>query len=131
MTAAKRRSTKARDAKPKRKPATQAAGEGRTDWKRVANFTDAEIERMARDDLENPITTGGDWADAWIGPAPYKQPVNANYDSDVVRWFKSHGRGYQSHMNNVLRHYMNVQRRKRPGQKIDPPLPPPRKTRKT
>src|SRR5436309_9227701 len=106
----------------KAKPEPRA--KGRTDWKRIANFTDAEIERMARDDPDNPARPKSDWAEAWIGPAPTKRPVNANFDSDVVAWFKSHGRGYQSHMNAVLRHYMNVQQKKHPAQRILPPLPP-------
>src|SRR5947199_6962099 len=112
----------------KGKPAPRS--KGRTEWKRVAKFTEAEIERMARDDSDNPARPKGDWAEAWIGLPPAKTPVNAKFDVDMVAWFKSHGRGYQSHMNAVLRHYMNVQQRKRPGQRVLPSLPPARKTRK-
>jgi uncharacterized protein (DUF4415 family) len=37
-----------------------------------------------------------------------KVPVSLRLDRDVVDWFKSHGRGYQSRINAVLRSYMNA-----------------------
>jgi len=83
---------------------------GRTDWKRIAKLSDSDIERMAVSDADNPATKKEDWAEALIGAPPRKTPVNANFDIDVVQWFKSLGRGYQAHMNAVLRHYMEVHR---------------------
>jgi len=85
--------------------------EGRTDWARIDAFTDAEIERMALDDDENPATAGEDWNDAVAGLPPAKTPVNAKFDSDVVDWFKSGGRGYQARMNSVLRAFMRAKTR--------------------
>ncbi len=81
-------------------------GVGRTDWARVDSFTDDEIERMAVEDKDNPATAAQDWIDAVVGPPPIKTPVNAKFDRDVVDWFKSQGRGYQTRMNAVLRSYM-------------------------
>jgi uncharacterized protein (DUF4415 family) len=95
--------------KAKSRPASKPRS-GRTDWKRIAKLSDAEIERMAARDTENPPTKKEDWAEAVIGLPPHKTPVNANFDFDVVQWFKSQGRGYQAHMNAVLRHYMEVHR---------------------
>jgi uncharacterized protein (DUF4415 family) len=40
-------------------------------------------------------------------PEP-KQTVTIRLDTDVVEWFKSQGRGYQTRMNAVLRRYMEV-----------------------
>jgi uncharacterized protein (DUF4415 family) len=39
---------------------------------------------------------------------PVKKPVTLRLDADVVAWFKEHtqGRGYQTEINRVLRHYM-------------------------
>ena len=37
-----------------------------------------------------------------------KVPVSLRLDRDVVDWFKSRGRGYQSRINAVLRSYMNA-----------------------
>jgi uncharacterized protein (DUF4415 family) len=83
-------------------------GKGRTDWKRIARLTDAQIERMAARDTDNPATKKQDWAKSFIGAPPLKTPVNAKFDVDVVKWFKAQGRGYQSRMNAVLRRYMEV-----------------------
>lgn len=84
---------------------------GRTNWPRIATFTNAQIERMAKADKDNPATTIEDWATAEIGPPPLKTPVNAKFDADVVNWFKAQGRGYQSRMNAVLRRYMETHRK--------------------
>ena len=82
-----------------------------TDWRRIDALTDAQIERMARDDTENPATRAADWAEAVVGLPPPKTPVNAKFDVDVVLWFKAQGRGYQTRMNAVLRRYMEVHRK--------------------
>ena len=85
---------------------------GRTDWARIDAFTEEDIERMARDDPDNPATTEADWADATIGFSVFKAAVNAKFDADVVHWFKRQGRGYQARMNAVLRHYIETQQKK-------------------
>jgi uncharacterized protein (DUF4415 family) len=56
-------------------------------------MTDAQIERMAAADKENPTTKQADWATATVGLPPLKTPVNAKFDVDVVEWFKSQGGG--------------------------------------
>jgi uncharacterized protein (DUF4415 family) len=89
----------------------QIANISGTDWKRIERFSEHEIERMALSDNENPASSAADWADAVIGLPPSKTPVNAKFDIEVVDWFKSQGRGYQSRMNAVLRHYMEAHRK--------------------
>ena len=37
---------------------------------------------------------------------PVKIPVKINYDADVLEWFRSFGKGYQTKMNAALREYM-------------------------
>ena len=37
---------------------------------------------------------------------PVKVPVKVNYDADILEWFKSFGKGYQTRMNSALREYM-------------------------
>jgi uncharacterized protein (DUF4415 family) len=37
---------------------------------------------------------------------PVKRFVTARLDGDVLKWLKSHGRGYQSRMNAILRREM-------------------------
>ena len=92
----------------KSRKSPQAAGHNRA---RIDAFTDEDVERMARDDVDNPATAEADWAEATIGFSFLKTPVNANFDTDVVHWFKAQGRGYQGRMNAVLRHYMETQKK--------------------
>jgi uncharacterized protein (DUF4415 family) len=37
---------------------------------------------------------------------PRKTPVKINYDADIIEWFRSFGKGYQTRMNAALREYM-------------------------
>ena len=37
---------------------------------------------------------------------PVKIPVKINYDADVLEWFRSFGKGYQTRINSALREYM-------------------------
>ena len=37
---------------------------------------------------------------------PVKVPVKINYDADILEWFRSFGKGYQTRMNAALREYM-------------------------
>jgi uncharacterized protein (DUF4415 family) len=64
----------------------------RSDWARVDAMTDEELT---------------------IVHPPQKVPVGLKLDTDVLAWFKSHGRGYQTRINAVLRRYMEAQRRPR------------------
>lgn len=90
-------------------PKTKQAPSGRTDWAKLRAMSEAEIERIAANDPDNPPTD--DWADAVVGLPPLKTPVNAKFDADVVDWFKAQGRGYQTRMNAVLRRYMEAQKK--------------------
>lgn len=94
----------------RRKKKTHRGRSGRTDWSRIARLTDAEIEHMAARDRDNPATSAKDWTQGFLGLPPLKTPVNAKFDIDVVKWFKSQGRGYQARMNAVLRKYMLAHR---------------------
>jgi uncharacterized protein (DUF4415 family) len=50
-----------------------------------------------------------DWSGAEIGQfyRPPKKPVTMRLDIDIIKWLKSHGRGYQTRVNALLRHAMN------------------------
>ena len=41
---------------------------------------------------------------------PRKQQLTIRLDADVLAWLKSHGRGYQSRINAVLRAYYEAHR---------------------
>jgi uncharacterized protein (DUF4415 family) len=42
--------------------------------------------------------------------AKAKAQVTLRIDNDVLEWFKSQGRGYQTKINQLLRAYMEAQR---------------------
>lgn len=64
----------------------------------LATMKDAEIDT-------SDIPEVKDWSGAAIGKfyRPIKEPVTIRIDADVLAWFKSEGRGYQTRINNLLR----------------------------
>ena len=90
-----------------------ARGEDRTDWSKAARITGARLDASIRSD---PDENHGepDWTQAVVGiPAP-KDHINIRIDHDVLEWFKSNGKGYQTLMNNVLRAFVQTRKQKRP-----------------
>ena len=51
-----------------------------------------------------------------LAPLPVKKPISIKLDEDVLHYFKSEGTRYQTHINAVLRAYMQAQKIVRPGQ---------------
>ena len=89
-----------------------ARGESRTDWARVKGTTEEELEASIAadpDDVHAPV----DWTKAFKGVRPGKRDVHIRIDADVFDWFKQTGRGYQTRINNVLRAFVESQRRPR------------------
>ena len=71
-----------------------------TDWRRLKSE-----EPSAQDD-----DFALDWERAVLVP-PRKKLVSIRLDADVLEFFRSEGRGYQTRMNAVLRHYMETAKR--------------------
>jgi len=78
-----------------------------TDWKRLDSMTDDEI-----DTSDIPAVTPEMFAKAVVKRGlktkASKSQLTLRVDSDVVKWFKSHGRGYQTRINALLRAYMEA-----------------------
>ena len=82
----------------------KGAARSMTDWKRVNAKTAAEIEAdAASDDAGDGMTV--DWAQGEIGLPLPKAVLNMRVDRDVLEFFKTSGRGYQTKINAVLRAY--------------------------
>jgi uncharacterized protein (DUF4415 family) len=81
---------------------------GKTDWARVDAMTEEEIDAAARSDPDAQPTDEAFWEEAVL-VFPSKQLVCIRIDRDVLDWFRSQGRGYQTRMNAVLRSYMEAQ----------------------
>jgi uncharacterized protein (DUF4415 family) len=74
-------------------------------------MTESEIEAAAASDADAQSTDETFWANAEVVMPQPKRAISLRVDSDVLEWFKSHGRGYQTRMNAVLRAYMEGQQR--------------------
>jgi len=89
-----------------------ARREDRTDWRKVDEITGAKLEasiRADRDDMQGEP----DWTQSIAGiPAP-KEHINIRVDHDVLKWFRSTGKGYQTLMNNVLRAFVQSRSRRK------------------
>ena len=82
-------------------------GKGHTDWARVDALTDEEITQAITEDPDT-LEPELEWLQRAmiLRPGQPKIRVTAYFDQEVVEWFRSQGRGYQTRMNAVLRTYM-------------------------
>lgn len=86
-------------------------GPGKTDWERVKNLTDEEIEAVIASDPDSDFPLDeGEWE--IVMPAR-KQPVSIRLDEDVLSYFRETGPRYQTRINEVLRTYMKHQKGKK------------------
>lgn len=92
-----------------------AAGEGRTNLERLDSITDEEIEAQMRDDPDWADFMDIDWSKMTIVYPQPKNAVSIRLDSDVLDFFKAGGKGYQTRINAVLRHFMQEARKKKAG----------------
>ena len=81
----------------------------RTNLKRLDSLTDEEIERAARSDADTLLLEECDMASLEVVMPERKQSISLRVDSDVLAYFKSFGKGYQTRMNAILRTYMQAQ----------------------
>jgi uncharacterized protein (DUF4415 family) len=75
----------------------------KTSWKRVDAMRDSEIDLSEIPELGSKFFTH---AIRWPGK---KKQITLRLDPDVLGFFRRHGRGYQTAINAVLRHYMHSQ----------------------
>lgn len=78
-----------------------------TDWDRVSREVEEGIEPANDTDFDD---VEWDWSKAVLVVPRPKQPVSLRVDQDVLDFFKSEGRGYQTRMNAVLRAYMEAKK---------------------
>jgi uncharacterized protein (DUF4415 family) len=86
---------------------------GKTDWERIRNLTDEEIEASIANDPDWQEFKDLDWSEGVVVIPPKKKAISIRVDQDVLDFFKKDGAGYQRHMNAVLRSYMQQKRKKR------------------
>jgi uncharacterized protein (DUF4415 family) len=72
--------------------------------KEIQNIPDETIDTSDIPELDDNF-----WANAKMIKPVTKQSISIRLDSDVLDWFKSQGKGYQTFINSVLRTYVEHQ----------------------
>jgi uncharacterized protein (DUF4415 family) len=83
----------------------------KTDWERVRNLTDEDIQRAIEDDPDTFLPDESFWAEAKLVLPENKKQITLRVDTDILDYFRQEGPGYQTRMNAVLRSY--VEQRKK------------------
>jgi uncharacterized protein (DUF4415 family) len=78
-----------------------------TDWERLDAMTDLEIDlsdcpEIKLEQFAKAVVRQG------LPENKNKSQVTLRIDNDVLEWFKSQGRGYQTQINSLLRAYMEA-----------------------
>lgn len=86
-----------------------------SDWERVDAFTEEELTVNALSDPDNPPLDDEFFKNAKRMSLEQfmrsrKKQVTLRLDADVLDWFKSQGKGYQTRINAVLRAYREATR---------------------
>ena len=80
---------------------------GKTNLHRVKSLSEEEIESAAKADGDNPRWTKKMLDSAVMIMPQKKVSVHMYMDEEIVDWFKSKGKGYQSRINSVLKAYVH------------------------
>ncbi|MBU1150162.1 MAG: BrnA antitoxin family protein [Proteobacteria bacterium] len=80
--------------------------QSRTDWAKIKAMKDRDIDFSDVPELNDDF-----FEEATLWPGKKKQ-ITIRLDPDVVDFFKTKGRGYQSSINAALRRYMEAQQRR-------------------
>jgi predicted DNA binding CopG/RHH family protein len=83
-------------------------GKSASDWERIDAMTEGDI-----DTTDIPPLGDDFFRNAKLQLPEGKTSVTIRLDSEVVKWLKSSGRGYQTKINAILRTYMNAVREHR------------------
>ncbi len=71
----------------------------------LAALPDGDIDYSDIPELDDRF-----WSNAKLAMPAAKKQLTVRFDEDVIEWFKAQGKGYQSHMNAILKAYVHTQR---------------------
>ena len=71
-----------------------------------------EIQDKESDYTDIPELDEAFWENAVIEYPEKKKPVTLRLDADVLEWFRSLGKGYQTKINSVLRSFYEAHKKK-------------------
>ena len=84
-------------------------GETRSNWAKAATLTNEEIEaQIAADPDEAGMVV--DWDSVTVELPKSKADLHMRVDRDILDFFRSTGKGYQTRINAVLRSYVEQMR---------------------
>jgi uncharacterized protein (DUF4415 family) len=78
-----------------------------TDWEKIDSMTDDDIDLSDIPEITAEMFALGVLRKNFK-PLPRKSQLTLRIDQDVIDFFKSHGRGYQTRINQLLRAYMEA-----------------------
>ena len=76
--------------------------------KRIEEIKDKDIDYSDIPELDEEF-----WKNAVIEYPKKKKPVTIRLDADILQWFKSMGKGYQTKINAILRSYYEAHRKRK------------------
>lgn len=76
-----------------------------TDWELVRSIPDEAIDTSDIPELDSSF-----FENAQVRLPKRKMPITIRLDVDVLEWYRSLGKGYQTRINAILRMYMEAQR---------------------
>ncbi len=89
-----------------------------TDWEKIDQLDDAQIEQAIADDSEAAPILDEEWFQKalWVNfnrPASNteKERISIRLDKDVLLYFRKQGKGYQSRINDILRAFIHAQQK--------------------
>lgn len=80
-------------------------GKSASDWERIAAMTEDDIDTTDIPPLGNDF-----FRNAKLQFPEGKTSVTIRLDSEIVKWLKANGKGYQTKINAILKTYMNTVR---------------------
>jgi len=87
--------------------------ESRTDWERLRQMGEEDIEKAAREDPQTPLLDEEWFRTArLVIPSGDKKRITIRLDEDIIDYFKRQGAGYQTRINDVLKAYVLSQQLK-------------------
>ncbi len=84
------------------------------DWRKIDSMSERKLEdAIASDPDEAGMSL--DWSRATVVMPKPKVVLNMRVDSDVLDYFKTQGKGYQTLINAVLRSYVDQKKQEKKG----------------
>ena len=83
-----------------------ALPKGKNHGNRIKRMPEEEIKKASKDDHDNPRWTKKMLNSAQLQIPQKKVLIHMYLDQNIVDWFKSEGKGYQTRINSVLKSYV-------------------------